>query len=625
MYHFDSYDNSLVIDGWEKGIADSPFNGIADMRNANIISVPGEASVNFATTAWSNQPTLTNVSISSANTGTDTLTIASTPSLVSKNGTAIVISGSSLPAGITAGIPYWVGGPVTATTMKLYSDPGTNVLIDITTTGTPGDWTFSTINMGRPMHWTLNTSNVPYMVDSNGRVWYENGNIAIGMSYAGNRVPTSRTAGNGVQYYQASDGTGYLFVFHNSSIDYTTTANITTASWKYQWYPWDGTLGGYNATPTARLNTAAGELNTHYSIWAQDNVIYYCDAAYVGSFFEKDAQVFDPTNTATYTWGGATAITPSQALLLPKFEIAQSLAELGVSLLVGGKYNKIYPWNRIDTVANYPIWLPEYFIKDMITVNTNTYIFVGNRGRIYITNGSQVQLFKKIPDHISGTVEPNYYWGGLTTTKNQLYFGMSVVTNAGSSISQYGGVWAIDTETEALRLTNKLSYGTYAGYASAIIAIPPTGTTSPSGTGLYIGWDNGSSGYGVDTTSSSPYTNSETTMDSDLIPIGTFQKPRDFTKIEYRLTKPMVSGESITIKTRLIFNTSDTGYTTTLTDTTVGNYSSISDINFRNAQWVQFQMVLNSTASSPSYTRLKEIRILGLVGPTLASSQNLSL
>ena len=42
-------DIDIVIDGFEKGIADSPEQGIADMRNMNITSVPNEAAVQFAT------------------------------------------------------------------------------------------------------------------------------------------------------------------------------------------------------------------------------------------------------------------------------------------------------------------------------------------------------------------------------------------------------------------------------------------------------------------------------------------------------------------------------------------------------------------------------------------------
>jgi hypothetical protein len=219
-------------------------------------------------------------------------------------------------------------------------------------------------------------------------------------------------------------------------------------------------------------------------------------------------------------------------------------------------------------------------------------------------------LFKKIPDHISGTVEPYFNWGGVAAMKNQIYFSFLVTANGGSSNSQYGGIWAIDTETKSLRLTNKLSYGTYAGYATALLAVPIGGTLfSPSnqaGNGLFAGWYNGST-YGIDGASGNPYTGSETTIDFDLIPIGTYQKPKNFTRIEYRLTKPLVSGESITLNYRLNFSDS---YTAIGSDSATGSYSNTFACNFRNAQWLQIQAVLNSTNSSPSYVRLREVRLL---------------
>jgi hypothetical protein len=248
----------------------------------------------------------------------------------------------------------------------------------------------------------------------------------------------------------------------------------------------------------------------------------------------------------------------------------------------------------------------------MVTINTNTYIFAGNRGRIFVTNGSQAQLFKKMPDHISGTVEPYYTWGGATFNRNQLYFGVIATTNSGSPIAQYGGLWAIDTETNSLRLTNKLSYDTYEGYATAIVANTPP-SFNASGPGIYVGWDSGNSTYGVDTGSSTPYSGERSVIVSDLIPVGSFDMPRDFERIEYKLSKPLTTSENIKIYARLIFNTTDTGFgSAILTDSTVGNFSSSAPVNFKNAQWLQIQVVLNSSGvSSPnqSFVRLKEIRI----------------
>jgi len=83
-----------------------------------------------------------------------------------------------------------------------------------------------------------------------------------------------------------------------------------------------------------------------------------------------------------------------------------------------------------------------------------------------------------MPDHLSGTVEPYYTWGGAMSNKNQLYFSLFALNNDSSANTNYGGVWAIDLDSKygyggftsgILRMVNQLSYGTYAGYATGMI------------------------------------------------------------------------------------------------------------------------------------------------------------
>lgn len=611
-YRFDQYDNSIVIDGFENGIADSPHTGLADMRNINIVSVPGEASVNFKTTQTT-PPTITAVSVTSADATANTIAYVVGTGILA-GGMAVTFSASTI-GGVSINTVYWLGN-ASNISANLYSDPGLNNLVDITLSGT-GTFTVYTLTAAIK-YFTYDSSNYNYGVDGAGRVWSNvcgldsNGNYR----YLGNK-PNNNSSGTGIATYTASNGDIYIFVFSNSSIDYCKNPSLATA-WTYQWNISAGTTGAFNASPSSILKTASGVANSHEALLAPDNRVYFCDANWVGVFYETNpSTAFNPADLTTYTF--------AQYRLLPSIDLAQCLTFLGTNLMIGGIRNVIYPWDRSSTNFNYPLLLPEYNVAKMVTLNTSTYIFIGNRGRIYITNGTNVQLFKKVPDHISGTIEPYFTWGGASTFKNQIYFGVSVAKNTGATISQYGGLWAIDTDTKALRLTNKLSYGTYAGYVSAISPVLTSGFAA--GTGLIIGWDSGASTYGIDSTSSNPYSAGESTIDSDLIPIGTFNKTRDFTQLEYKLSVPLVSGESIAIKTRLIFNTTDTGFSTGWTDsyTSPGQFSNTHPIDFQQAQWVQFKIVLTSTTSSPSYTRLKQIRLLGLTGPTMADSQQLSL
>lgn len=580
-------DGTIVINGFENGVSEDPYNGISDMRNVNIISIPKEASVNFKTQLVTS--TVSSGTITTTSAGNDTITTAA--NLDTRE--CIRFSAlSDTTKGIALNTDYWVvftGG----TEWNLYTTPALTSLVNITADSITG--TFSVYKVNRPKNFVKDNNDTYWTIDSLGQVWTN----ALTTTTNNYWVYTGNSGGSGgwdnpnIAFYSASDGTGYIFAFRNNYIDYTKAAN-TQIAWTYGW---------------KTLKTAAGVGNSHDNILAPDNVVYFCDSRYIGRFYQTDLVTptpFDPSNSATYTF--------DETPLLPSNDIAQSIAFLGTSVMIGGQRNVIYPWDTTSPTFSYPLFIAESFISKMVTINTNTFIFAGNRGRIYVTNGSQAQLYKKLPDHISGTVEPYFQWGGAATIKNQLYFSASCTTNGGTPITAYGGVWAIDVDTKALRLTNKLSYGTYAGYASAIIPIIPTlNITNPGGAGLYIGWDSGASTYGIDQTISSLYTSGEAYVDSDLIPIGTVLKPTTNSYVEFKLAMPLVSGESVKIQYRQKFSDSFADITTsagTTTFNTVGIYSGVyQGINFQNSQWVQFRAILTSTNSSPSYVRLTELRV----------------
>lgn len=585
----------IIIDGWEKGIANSPYEGISDIRNMNLISVPKEASVNFQTV----QSSLSGFSgsVASASATNDTVTYSGetgTP----VNGMVVVFAGGSLPAGITAGTQgvtadtniYWIDSVNTgAKTFQIFTTYARSSPVNITGDGTG---TFGSINMTQPRH-TISTyvataGTMYFTLDSVGRCWALNATI---WSYLGN-ITRANANGNGLVTYTASDGTVFLFVFRNALIDWMACASLGT--WNYAW---------------KTMNTGAGYAHSHHAIVGQDNVAYFCDNYYVGSFFQKVAATpFDPSSSGTFTF-------TTTALTLPYTDVTQQLVELGANLLIAGSKNFLYQWDRISTGQSYPVFLADNFgladlsisqpnIPKMITLNTNTYIFMGVRGRIYITNGTQAQLYKKIPDHLSGTVEPYYIWGAIGFNKNQLYFGLIATANDGTANANYGGLWAIDMDTKAIRLVNQLSYGSYAGYCTTFVPILTVG----AGSGFYAGWDSGSSTYGIDSTISSGYSNYQSYIDTDNIPIGTLLKPITSNNMEWKIVKPLTSGEGVKVSYRTDLSQS---FTLIWEETTVGVFSSVSpSINWQNAQWIQFRIETKSTGvNTSSFVRLTELRL----------------
>lgn len=613
-YTIDKKTGDVIIKGFEQGISQDPYEGISNIRNMNLISIPKEASVNFSTSKIS-PPSVGTGTVSSANAGTYYLTY--TGAALLENYMTIVFSAQS-GLGVSTNTNYWIKnlGVAGAGTFQITSDYAQTTVVHVTN----GTGTFTNQVMGANLL-TGGTTGVPkysaydnvysnyYILETTTGSLWTNAKVTDSSNqywtYTGPSGSARDISGRGLGFYKSFNNFfSAMFVLREDSIDYFNTQSFV---WTFGWNPLAGTTSQTGAT----LKTAS---DFHNAYVGTDNVFYYCDGSFIGSFFEKSngpsqSIVFDPTNPATYTFA-------AEALALPTQDSAQCISELGTKLLIGGKNNAIYPWDRSSPSFAYPILLPEYNVVQLLNINTNVYIFCGNRGRIYIYSGAQVGFYIKIPDHISGTEEPYYTWGGVTTNKNQIYMSFLVTKNDSSvAVNEYGGIWAIDSYTKALRLVNQLSYGTYAGYASTII---PNFANNPAGTGLYAGWQSAGSPtpgtIGIDTTIGTPYTGGQATIDSDLIPIGTFLKPTTSGRVEFKLAVPLATGETVSLWYRQKFSDTFVQIGSTITSTTNGAGKTFSyayqNVPFQNSQWIQIRAVLTSTTTSPSYVRLTQL-ILG--------------
>lgn len=630
-YHVDPATNDIVIDSFDKGIGDSPYTGITDERNVNIVSIPGEADINFKTSKISSP------AFSGSVTGATGTTITYTGATSIENYVAIYFTSVASRTGISTATPYWLAD-VTGSTATLYSDYEETSAVSV---GGSGSATFVAYQIGVvPSYITGATAGGPqyfaqptninsssyftFLVDRVGMVWSNFKTTTSGFwTYTGNEVGdvsnVSNASGNGLVYWRVNNGgvgadiatVDYLFVFRNSQIDIFPVAATTygggpsiptVGEWTYGWNPKDGTTDQADY-----LSTAPGTNNSHMAIVAPDGRVYFCDADDISKFYQTDPTIiFNPftSDTSTFTY----LALP----LIPINDVAQCIAPLGSNMLIGGQGNIAYQWDTTSSLTSNNIILPESFVSSMITVNTNTYMFVGNRGRIYVTNGSQAEVWKKLPDFLSNTVEPYYRWGGVCYNKNQLYCSFFLTANAGTAITTMGGVWAIDTGTGAMRLANRLSYGTYAGYATAMIAqlYNPVLGVNAAGQGLFIGWYDGTN-FGLDTTISTIYTGGEPYVISDMIPIGTALRPTTSGQVEFKLAMPLLAGESVELQV----GSSLGGAFTSAGITQGSNTQTILSGNFpmpiQTQQWILLKAILTGIQSNPSYTRLKELRIIG--------------
>ena len=314
---------------------------------------------------------------------------------------------------------------------------------------------------------------------------------------------------------------------------------------------------------------------------------------------------FNPYISSTYTLS-------AQACTLPIQETVQAFSEIGNTLVIGTGSNILYPWDQVSAQPSNLIFLPEADVAAMLTVNNMAYVFAGQKGNVYITNGSTASRVMTVPDYITGRIEPYFTWGDVMYLRGRVWF--SVQDQTASYTGYCGGVWSFvptqnfflgqDTGL-SLRLEHQSSYGTYNGLITVLV---PNQNQSGIGAQYWSGWFSSVSSpkYGIDVQSSSPYVAGETFFETDLIPIGSFLQRQNFTSIMTRYSAPLVAGESVQVLYRNDLNAS---WTSIGTDSTVGSLGTRFNVPFANQMMVQFKVVLTSTATTPSFVRFKELRI----------------
>lgn len=312
----------------------------------------------------------------------------------------------------------------------------------------------------------------------------------------------------------------------------------------------------------------------------------------------------------------------SQRVNLPFYEQAKSLVEIGNTVLIGCTGNIVYPWNQVDAVPSDVITLPESDVQTMINVNNTAYLFAGNKGNIYITNGIAASLNLKVPDYCAGVpgtnisyIEPYFTWGDADFVRGRVYF--SILDQTASKAGNCGGVWSfvpsqnVDPNQDvgsALRLENQNSYGDYDGYAPIIIGAEEQNAISPQ---YWAAWqdsyDDATAGFGIDFTAGTPVTSAR--IETDLIPTGTMLDQKTFTQLEYKLGVPLNSGDSVQLYWRLNATSAWTSAGTVISETT-NPLSGYFKVNFQKTQWTQIAAVIatgGTTASS--FVPITEIRI----------------
>ena len=559
--------NPIKIKDFNKGIADSPLNGFADMRNVNIDTLKGVAKTGNSVLPYI-PPHFADQTFT-ADAGTDILTFAdhnydfdSNDSSVGGTGQPIrfTTTAADLPAPLAVDTTYFlINENATNKEYKVattYENAGDGTAIDITDTGT-GTHTGATITLNTPLYGTVDSDGKSYISDNNGNVWRITAQIEL-------------LTGND---HNSSDGLvawkGYLFNFNGTDIN---TFNISTGTWTNSWQ---------SITSSTFHNRA---------IVGRDDRIYFCNKHGIGSILEKEGQTFDPASGATYTY---TAL----ALELPDSDDTKWISELGSNLMIATNRGRVYPWDRVSDSFDVPIQMSED-IDIMIDVNNLLYIAGGTKGNIYVTNGTTTQKINQLPSFLNNN---SAYFRDVSKTEAEIIF---AVDNQGVGDDLFGGVWALDTNTNSLILKNKVSSSD--GYnVNSINVILSANTTSA----FYVAHGYEDDGMIDIYNSSRYYENNEAIITSQYYTVGTKYFPRTIEKLEVEFTDTLGTVDDFAVYYRTNLGdswtliASDSGDATPITKL----YEYPLSLDVEN---IQIKITMDSSNfATAAFTPLKEIRI----------------
>lgn len=659
---------AIVVDGFEKGIADSPYQGIANIRNLDIKYYAGVSYVNYKRKSCTISGATLGIPAYATQSPTGLIYISDQSGNIFKqsavnSSTFSVLSGNPLAAG-SDGLQWWDNY------LLAFASNGISICGD--GTGDAG----------------ITSSNWNTSAGANG-VWpINNTTLTLTASItAGDTAATISSyvdgQGNTRAFWNGPTGTYQLNLGGNSG--QTVVGTFTQGESDFTFAP----AAFFNAAAAAHLAIVgfqnAGLGFSHQSIVAaNDGDVYFCNGSSIGTIIENDGWIFSKVNFGSFQ-------IQASALGLPTSDSSVWITELRSLLIIMGQL-RIYPWDFTSPHWDNPVPMNEP-ITSGINILNNIYIFAGNKGNIYLSNGTSASPFKKMPDYISGVIDPAWYIGGIMQHRQRLFFealavnsqsgavvlagifslglvsgngitsetsgslvmesqhsfGINLVSqgsfsftgtvSVGATSATLSTNWTLatgqyqvifsDGETRNVTLTNSATSATWSDGLTSNVTSSITVNSYALQNGLlidntignqnfdsyYSGWSSlGSSG--IDFNDTTLWSGNEAFIETDLIPIGTATMPKTFASAEFKLDQPLQSGDTISIFARQSLSDSYVQIGSTTTSATVtpqGNTISnfLQPISFQDWQWVQFKITMscNPTATSSSFVRLREIRI----------------
>lgn len=583
--------------------------GYPTNSNATIVTSTGQVITGCTVTNGSSTVSCPSTSISGS---PSTLVFISSPELIVVAGSSPVISAGNqivfattgtLPSPLVAGTTYYalgtpvanVGGSgiggfqISATsggspiTLNTYGDM---------TEGTGTDNTFSVVSyVSLPMG-NITNLNFTAIIAANAT----SGTISTYTTPNGLACTGAWVLPTGTYNLIDANGNNILTVFTNGSVTASFVSPIAQA------------IPVGNCAINV-LNPLSSSYRTYVS--KVDGNVYWINGQGMGTFqISTNNSFFNPANSAVFSVSHSffTLSTGSNY----GYENIVDMTDLQSQMIVAGNAN-IYTWDYVSSFTGAPVPVGSG-IKKIINLLNNIYILSGQKGNIYVSNGSYAQLLMKIPDYIAGVIDPVWTYGDIMTHRAKVYFQAMAQDTSGNNL--LAGTFLIIVSPSLL---GEVASGITMDSQNSYGLIPASGATGagllidnePSANGqdsYYSAYSTSATTGGIDFNDTTVWQNNEAVIETDMIPLGSILNKKTLGQIMFKLDRPMASTESISLYYRstltdaytLIGTTSGTG------GGVISNYQQ-SDV-WQN-QWVQFKITFSGASSSPSFLPLREIRV----------------
>ena len=338
-----------------------------------------------------------------------------------------------------------------------------------------------------------------------------------------------------------------------------------------------------------------------------DGNLYFANGRWVGRIQSSPNMnaAFNPSLPQTYTVSYAATGT-----LQPQDTVVD-MTDLSGKMIIAGNYD-LYPWDYVSVQPSVSIPIGEQVVR-IVNLLNNIYLTAGQKGNIYVSNGYSAQILYKIPDYIAGMIDPVWSFGDTMIHRAKLYFQALAKSTAGSNI--LAGVFSLNVS--ATLVTDVQPSGAFNMEAQNSTA-PSTGAlsggclmdNSPSSNGqdsYYSAYSVGTSSGVIDYNDTTLWQNNEPMIETDIIPIGTYLIKKTLAMIQFKLDRPLATGDSISLYWRP--SLTDSYVSIPVIDTSANLLSNYGVTSINQAQWAQFKVTFKCASSGSSFIPLREIRI----------------